>query len=151
MFEKEEQVPSTTDKELRKANGDVFFEVRRMPDNSFISTNWIGLQSLETIMMGGKQTLAMLREKPCGGLLNINRELVGPWEVAVNWLVQRWVPQAKAHGLRYYAYVLGPGIYGRRSFNAFYELAKSELEIEVFTEETEAKAWLQEKANQPAR
>ncbi|WP_266202460.1 hypothetical protein [Pontibacter kalidii] len=133
-------------KELRKANGDVFCEVRRTPDNSFVATNWIGLQSLETVMIGGKQTLAMLQEKSCKGFLNSNRELVGPWEIAVNWLIQKWVPQAKAHGVRYYAYVQGPGIYGRRSFNAFYELAKHELEIKVFSEESEAEAWLREKA-----
>ncbi|MBD1395783.1 hypothetical protein H9Q13_01280 [Pontibacter sp. JH31] len=146
MFEKKEIAPSTTKKELQKANGDIFLEIRRMSDNSFIATNWIGLQSLETVMMGSTQILTMLRERPCKGFLHGNHELIGPWEIAVNWLVQKWMPQAKAGGIRYYAYVQGPGIYGQRSFDAFYELVKNEFEVKVFTEEEDAKEWLQEKS-----
>ncbi|GHA63352.1 hypothetical protein SAMN04487941_1641 [Pontibacter akesuensis] len=129
-------------KELKKANGDVFFEVRRTTDNSFISMNWVGIQSLETIVMGCNQVLTMLREKPCPRLLNSNRELIGPWEVAVNWLAYKWAPQAKSLGLRYYAHVLSPGIYGQRSFQSLYPALQSQLNIEVFEDEKKAEQWL---------
>ena len=129
-------------KELKKANGDVFFEVRRTTDNSFISMNWVGIQSLETIVMGCNQVLTMLREKPCPRLLNSNRELIGPWEVAVNWLAYKWAPQAKSLGLRYYAHVLSPGIYGQRSFQSLYPALQSQLNIEVFEDEKKAEEWL---------
>lgn len=133
-------------KELKKANGDVFFDVRRAADNSFIAMSWIGIQSLETIVMGCNQVLAMLREKPCPKLLSSNRELIGPWEVAVSWLAYKWAPQAKSLGLRYYAHVLSPGIYGQRSFQSLYPALQLQLNIEVFEDEKEAEEWLLLKA-----
>jgi hypothetical protein len=136
----------TESKELKKANGDVFFEARRAADNTFISVNWIGIQSLETIVMGGNCILSMLREKACQGLLNSNRELVGPWEVGVNWLGHKWAPQVKALGLQYFAHVLSPGIYGQRSFQSLAPIIKLQFEVRSFDNEEGAEAWLEEKS-----
>jgi len=133
-------------KELKKAEGFTFFEAGRTPDNAYIYVNWIGIQSLETVVMGGNHLLTMLRQKPCQGLLNSNRELIGSWETAVSWLTHRWVPQAKASGLRYYAHVLSPGIYGRRSFDLFYPILQREFDLALFEDETSAIVWLQERS-----
>jgi hypothetical protein len=129
-------------KELRKANGDVFFEAKRTTDNNYIYINWIGIQSLETVVMGGNHVLAMLREKPCKGLLNSNRELIGPWEVAVNWLTHKWGPQANELGLCYFAHVLSPGIYGQRSFRSLSPNFKDLFELRTFDNEEAAEEWL---------
>ncbi|PRY11354.1 hypothetical protein CLV24_111149 [Pontibacter ummariensis] len=145
MYEKEEREDLIDYKELKKADGYPFFEASRRPDNSFIAVNWIGTQSLETVVMGGNHILAMLREKPCQGLLNSNRELIGPWDAAVSWLSYKWVPQAKELGLRYYAHVLSPGIYGQRSFAMFQESLKSHFSMRPFNDEKRAEEWLQMK------
>jgi hypothetical protein len=129
--------------ELKKASGDVFLEVRRMPDNAFILANWVGIQTLETIVMGGNQILSLLREKNCPGFLNSNKELIGPWETAVNWLAYKWVPKAKLSGLQFFAHVLSPGIYGQRSFQALYPKIADKLEVASFEDEKDAEAWLQ--------
>jgi hypothetical protein len=129
-------------KELKKANGDVFFEAKRTPDNKYIYINWIGIQSLETVVMGGNHILTMLREKPCIGILNSNRELIGPWEVAVNWLTYKWGPQAKELGLRNFAHVLSPGIYGQRSFKSLSPSFEQQFNMRSFETEEAAKEWL---------
>lgn len=129
-------------KELKKANGDIFLEIRRQPDYGFITMNWIGIQSLETVVMGGNQLLSMLRQRPCQGVLNSNRELIGPWEAAVNWLAFKWAPQAKALGLNYFAHVLSPGIYGQRSFAALYPSLREVLDVKSFEGEEVARDWL---------
>jgi hypothetical protein len=134
--------------ELKKANGDVFLEARRMPDNSFILANWIGIQTLETIVMGGNQILALLRERSCPGFLNSNKEVIGPWEIAVNWLALKWTPKARLLGLRYFAHVLSPGIYGQRSFQALYPKIAGQLEVKTFADEKEAHLWLHAKYKQ---
>jgi hypothetical protein len=132
-------------KELRKVNGDVFFEAERSADNSFISANWIGVQSLESIIMAGNQLLAMLRKKPCSAILNNNHELVGPWEVGVNWLAYKWAPQAKELGVQHFAHVMSYGIFGQNSFSAFAPLLKDIFEVRAFEDEKEAKEWLHQK------
>ncbi|SIQ63115.1 hypothetical protein SAMN05421545_0807 [Pontibacter lucknowensis] len=134
-------------KELKKANGDVFLEVRRMPDNGFIAMNWIGIQSLETVVMGGNLVLSMMRQKSSPGILNSNRELIGPWEAAVNWLAFKWAPQAKSLGLRYFAHVLSPGIYGQRSFKALFPNLREVLDVKSFDAEEGAEEWLRMKVS----
>ncbi|MFD3003583.1 hypothetical protein ACFS7Z_24715 [Pontibacter toksunensis] len=118
-----------------------------MATNSFIAVNWIGIQSMETVVMGGNHVLSMLREKPSKGLLNSNRELIGPWDVAVSWLIHKWAPQAKELGLRYYAHVLSPGIYGQRSFRLLYPILKLKFDVETFNDDESAAEWLKEKVN----
>ena len=142
MREKDRLLEQTEYKELKKAEGFTFFEARRTPGNTLIRVSWIGIQSLETVVMGGNHVLSMMRQRPCRGLLNSNRELIGPWESAVSWLAHKWVPQAKVLGLRYYAHVLSPGVYGRRSFDLLYPILKSGFEVESFEDEESAEEWL---------
>jgi hypothetical protein len=129
-------------KELQKANGDVFCEIRRSPDNAFIYVNWIGIQSLETIVMGSNQVLKLMREKECHAILNDNHELVGPWDIAVSWLISKWAPQAKALGLRYYAHILSHGIFGKRSYEKLMPDLKLYFKVKSFEDEELAEQWL---------
>ncbi|MFA1770414.1 hypothetical protein ACD591_03860 [Rufibacter glacialis] len=128
--------------ELKKPNGDVYFEAWRLSDNSCIKVNWIGIQSLETVVMGGNLVLTMLREKSCPAILNSNRELIGPWESSANYMAQKWAPSAKRLGLQYFAHVLSPGIFGRRSFDLFLQLLTTPLTVKSFEDEETADAWL---------
>ncbi len=132
-------------KRFEKSNGDVFFEARRAPDNSFLFANWIGIQTLETMVMGNNYILKLLRERACQSFLNSNREVIGPWDVAVNWLAYKWVPQARELGLAHYAHVLSPGIYGQRSFKKFSEAVQAIIQIKAFEDEGAAKEWLRYK------
>ena len=129
-------------KELKKPNGDVFFEAERKHANSFILVNWIGIQTLETIMMGANQLLVMLRQKPCYDILNSNKELIGPWDAGALYLGSRWALQAKALGVEHFAQVMAPGIYGQRSFQKFQDLAQHFFQIETFETDAEAEEWL---------
>lgn len=129
-------------RELQKANGDVFCEIRRSPDNAFIYVNWIGIQSLETIVMGCNQVLHLLKEKPCAAILNNNREVVGPWEIAISWLSNKWVPQVKALGVRYFAHVLSYGVFGKRSFEKLKPELKLHFKVKSFDDEAMAEEWI---------
>lgn len=129
-------------KELRKANGDVFFEAERKAGSSFIFVNWIGIQTLETIMMGANLLLTMLRQNPCAAILNSNQELIGPWNDGALFLGSKWAPQAKRLGLVYFAHVLAHGIYGKSSFQLFQQFGQQHLQIETFDTDAEAEAWL---------
>ncbi|AKQ45346.1 hypothetical protein TH63_06380 [Rufibacter radiotolerans] len=130
-------------KELKKANGDVYFESVRMTDNAYVFVNWVGIQSLETMVMGYNLVLSMLKEKSCPGLLNSNRELIGPWDDAVTYLAYKWAPAAHGLGLRNVAHVLSPGIFGQRSYEKFSQLLKEEdLHLRAFEKQAQAEEWL---------
>jgi hypothetical protein len=129
-------------KELKKVNGDVFFEAARQEGNTFILVNWVGIQTLETIMMGANQVLVMLRAEPCTGILNSHKELIGPWDEGALFMGSKWAIQARILGVLHFAQVLAPGVYGQRSFQNFYQLAQPHLQIEIFENDAEAQAWL---------
>ena len=130
--------------ELKKTNGDVFFEATRMADNSYILVNWVGIQSLETIMMGANQLLIMLRNKPCTAILNSNKELIGPWDAGALFMGNTWATRARMLGLNNFAHVLAPGIYGKRAFQKFYQEAQNQFHIETFETDAAARAWLKQ-------
>lgn len=120
----------------------MFFEATRMADNSYIFVNWVGRQSLETIMMGANQLLAMLRQQSCNAIINSNKELIGPWDDGALFMGSTWATKAKLLGLLTFAQVLAPGIYGKRSFEKFNLSAHKYLQVETFESDTEAIAWI---------
>jgi len=137
--------------ELRKANGDIFFEARRHADNSYIYVNWVGRQSLESIIMGGNHLLQMLRKESCNAILNNNHELVGPWDTGAEWVVQRWAPQAKNLGVKYFAHIMSYGIYGQNTFKTIQPRLKKICEVEVFEDEGLARNWVYDKLREQAK
>lgn len=88
--------------------------------------------------------LMMLREKTAKGILISNREVIGPWDVAVNWLANKWAPEAATLGIFYYAHVMSPGIYAQRSFQMVHQSLHKYFEVQTFENETEAETWLQQ-------
>lgn len=128
--------------ELKKANGDVFLIAERMPDNSYIHARWIGMQTMDTVMKGGLLYLEMLIKQPCAKLLNDHSELVGPWLVANDWIVNDWTPKVRSLGLRHMAQVLAPGIYGKMSFHELHQRIDDNFDIMMFDDPKNAKEWL---------
>ena len=128
--------------ELRKANGDVFLVAERMPDNAYILAHWVGLQTLETVRQGGTYYIEMLKKQPCAKLLNSHEELIGPWNIANDWIVQEWTPKVQALGLHYMAQVLAPGVYGQMSFHQLHQRISDKWEIKMFENEVSAREWL---------
>lgn len=104
--------------------------------------NWVGLQSLETIVLGYNQALNMLREKPCTSIINNTREQIGPWEIAVSWLVNKWTPQAKVLGVKHFSHVLSHGIFGKRSFDKLQAELKFHFQVKAFEDEDLAEDWI---------
>ncbi|GAA4300324.1 hypothetical protein [Nibribacter koreensis] len=129
-------------KELKKPNGDTFLIAERAEDNAYIHARWMGIQTLETVKEGGAFYVNMLKEKPCARLLNNHKELIGPWDVANDWITKEWTPLVMQLGLKYMSQVLAPGIYGQMSFHQLHQQIGDQFEIKMFDEEKPALEWL---------
>ena len=136
-------------KELTKPNGDVFLLAERMLGNTYIFARWTGRQTLETVREGGNYYLEMIKQQPCDKLLNSHTELIGPWDIANDWIVQEWTPKVRALGLRYMAQVLAPGVYGRMSFHQLHQRIDDDFEIKMFEDEESAREWLLQLSSKP--
>jgi hypothetical protein len=127
---------------LRRDNGEVFVVFERMPGNTFILAQWVGMQSLETVRQGGTYFIHMLQQQACPKLLNSHKDLIGTWTMATEWAEVDWTPQVRALGLRYMAQVLAPGVYGQMSYHQLHPRIEDKLEIRMFGDERSARQWL---------
>ena len=112
--------------------------------NNWIYNNWVGVLPTEKVIQGCQATLDFLREDPCPHMLNDNRNIVGSWGSANDWIAKHWVPQALTLGLKRFAHIVSPGIFGQASAAEMVTRVGTQLEIRLFQDFELAKAWLRE-------
>lgn len=127
---------------LEKVFGDVFFTASRMEGNAFIYAQWFGVQSIETVKEGGYKLLDMVKEQPCSKLLNSNKQVIGSWDMALEWAENEWAPQMRAAGLKYLAQVVPTSIYATLTIQNLLQHIDDTFEIRTFEDDADAEAWL---------
>ena len=104
--------------------------------------NWIGYITVEQVIEGASFYLQKLRETPSPKLLNDNRQLVGSWTAANDWIAQEWEPHAITAGLKWFALVVSPGTFAQLSAEAMSQRLSLGIETRVFEDIDQAKKWL---------
>ena len=122
----------------------VYLSIAFDADNHWIYNNWTGVLPTEKVIQGCQATLDFLRDNPCPNMLNDNREVVGSWSAANDWIAQNWVPQALRLGLKRFAHIVSPGIFGQASADEMVTRVGTQLEMRLFKDVELAKAWLRE-------
>jgi hypothetical protein len=129
-------------RELRNDFGDIYLTIEYNPDNQWVYTNWVGIQTYLQVTTGADACLIALRENSCRYLLNDNRHIIGSWDFAVDWVVSSWVPRAIEQGLTHMAHVLSPEGVATISARYMYDGVGPDLHMRLFNDMTEAKTWL---------
>lgn len=127
---------------LRRGDGTVYLSVERNQHENWIYARWHGSQTLATIMDGGLTYLDMLRAEPCPRLLNDHQELVGTFTEANDWIEQVWTPLIIGAGLRYFAQVVSPDIFGQLSIENLHLRIGDRFEMRIFEDLESARQWL---------
>ncbi|QIL74612.1 hypothetical protein [Hymenobacter sp. HDW8] len=127
---------------LRRGDGSTYLTVRYDQSENWIHAHWIGRQTLGTIMDGGLTYLEMLRHQPCPKLLNDHRDLVGTFTEANDWIQQVWTPLIMAAGLRSFAQVVSPDVFGQISIEDLQHRISDQLDIYLFDDLDAAQSWL---------
>ena len=83
-----------------------------------------------------------LAEHKCAYLLNGNRQVIGPWDHAVEWIVTNWAPRAIAAGLTHFANVVSPESLAASSAQSMDLGLNGQLQMHLFSAIDEAKQWL---------
>lgn len=122
--------------------GKVYHTIEYDPTNKWVYSNWIGHQTYIGIMAGADSGLHLLEEHNCTLLLNDNREVVGPWDHAVEWIVSNWAPRAIALGLTHFANVVSRESMAALSADAMQLGLNGQLQMRSFGDIDQAKAWL---------
>ncbi|WP_035566994.1 hypothetical protein [Hymenobacter sp. IS2118] len=131
-------------KEIANSFDKVFLTIELDRANNWIYTDWVGVLPTEKVIEGGRATLDFLRENPCPNLLNDNRKVVGSWSGANDWIAENWMPQALALGLKRFAHIVSPGIFGQASASEMITRVGTHFEMRLFEDVELAKSWLLE-------
>lgn len=129
-------------KEFKTPLGRTFLRMEYDQINNWIYCNWIGYISLESAKTGTNALLELIKETHCPYLLNDNKELLGPFEKANDWIENEVLPKAFANGLRYMAHVLAPNIAGALSGQDLHRRLDVKIDMQLFGDMEKAKAWL---------
>lgn len=136
--------------ELLNGFGKVYLTIDYNAAGPWLHINWVGYQTFTSIVAGANACLDLLREQGCACLLNDNRQLIGPWNHAVEWLVSDWGPRAAAQGLTHFATILHPESLGASASNALFTGLGKSLQMRLFGTIEEAQAWLRTAPRQAA-
>jgi hypothetical protein len=130
--------------ELTNGFGKVYLTIEHDAANQWVYNNWIGYQTYIGIIAGADACLHPLSENRCPYLLNDNRQVIGPWNHAVEWLATDWAPRASRQGLTHFAHVVSPESLAATSAEAMYLGINGKIQMRMFSEINEAQAWLRE-------
>jgi hypothetical protein len=128
--------------ELVNGFGKIYLTIDYDAANNWVYNNWIGTQTYVGVISGADACLLPLREHHCAYLLNDNREVVGAWDHAVQWIATDWAPRAASQGLTHFANVVSPEAMAALSAEAMYLGIGERLQIRMFGDIDAARAWL---------
>lgn len=121
----------------------VFLTIEFDAANRWVYNNWVGVLPTDKVIQGCQATIDFLRKNRCAHMLNDNRNIIGSWNSANDWIAANWMPQVLALGLKRFAHIVSPGIFGQASAEEMVTRVGNQLEIRLFKDLELAKAWLQ--------
>jgi hypothetical protein len=131
--------------ELKSPTNRVYLTIDTDHLNRWVSVNWQGYLTKESIQTGAQAYTNALAEAGYACVLNDTREVRGPWDHSLEWVVNVWAPAAAAAGLRYFAMITTPDSFAEESASAFYAQLTA-FEAKVFDNLAEAQTWLRQQA-----
>jgi hypothetical protein len=138
-------------RELTNSFDKVYLTIEFDEANQWIYSNWIGILPTNDVVRGCEGIIELLQAHPCSRILNDNRAVVGSWSLANEWIAQQWAPQAIKLGLKRFAHVVSPGIFGQASAAEMAMRVGPRLEMRLFQDVQAAQSWLREPLNEANR
>jgi hypothetical protein len=131
-------------RELINSFDKVYLTIEFDEANRWIYNDWLGVLPTEQVIQGCQAIIAVLQENSCPRMLNDNRAVVGSWSSANEWIAQHWIPRAVTLGLKRFAHIVSPGIFGQASAAELVTRVGKQFEMRLFQDIELAKAWLRE-------
>lgn len=130
-------------KEISNVFGKIFLTIEYLDRVNIIHNNWLGYQTLESIIAGANVCQEEISRNRCPYLLNDNRLVVGPWDHATDWIANDWTPRAIEAGLKFFAHVVSPESFAALSAETMHTKVGDSFQMKIFGDFDEAKSWLQ--------
>ena len=127
--------------ELKTSLGRTYLTIETDEANRWIFVNWQGYLTADSIKEGAKAYTAALAASGFACVLNDTRDVRGPWDHSMDWVINEWAPNAAAAGLQYFALISTPETLADGSAANFYAQLTA-FHADVFNNPDEARQWL---------
>lgn len=132
--------------ELKNSFGKVFFTLEYNKNEDYIYADWIGFVTVENVIEGATKVAELLEKTKCPSFINDNTRLTGPWKNANDWIEKEWTPRALQAGLKNFAFVVSPNIFGELSATDLgVRLDSLGFEMKSFKDLQVSKDWIKER------
>lgn len=129
--------------ELKNVFGKVFITITVDNENRWIHTNWLGYLTQDNVKAGALAYTNAVRESGFSCVLNDTSEVIGSWDHSLEWVINEWVSQAAAAGIKHFAFITSPESFAESTASRFYAQNKA-FEVGIFDNKASAKAWLRQ-------
>ncbi|WP_158826143.1 PAS domain S-box protein [Mucilaginibacter lacusdianchii] len=109
---------------------------------NYISVQWNGFHNLHSVRDVCNRICSQVEKTGCPNLLNDNTNVLGPWDDAIEWLINEWFPTMERIGLANIALVYSASTFSKLSALHTIEQVKENICIKSFKERGEALNWL---------
>ena len=107
-----------------------------------IDARWTGFHNGESVQHGAMVMMAMLKANGCTKILNDNREVLGTWSDALEWVGKTWFPIVEKAGLRHFAWINSADILSQFSVQKRADMAIGDVVLQFFSEIQSAEDWI---------
>ena len=107
----------------------------------WLYVNWVGFQTVTSVMAGCEKMLEYLKAYKCSKVLNDNSLVDGIWSGAARWGADSWFPRMREAGLEWFAWVYSPSVLSRLSTDKTLSLMEPDY-IKTFDDPEKARNWL---------
>ena len=129
--------------ELKNALGQVYYTAEYDEVNQWLYSNWTGYVTTAEVKQACETVLETIVKRKVTRLLNDNSALEGSWDEANEWIAQSWMPRALAGGLKRFAHVASPDVFGALSAEAMStRVPEVGFELRIFGNRSQAQNWL---------
>ncbi|WP_316822681.1 ATP-binding protein [Pedobacter gandavensis] len=140
-----EHVPMDTQLEKHQSYEDDHLRISYNKLHHRLDAHWTGFTSKESVQHGAMVMLAMLRANECTKILSDNRNVLGTWSDASEWIGKVWFPMMEKAGLTHFAWTISKDLFCQFSAKKSAELAIGNVGIQFFTEIQSAEDWINDR------
>lgn len=110
--------------------------------NNWLEVDWTGFQDIASVKHGCILILEYLKTHSTDRIVNDNRNVTGTWSEASDWVGNVWFPLMEKAGIRYFAHILAPNIFGQLSARKSIDIMAGIITTQYFTDIETARQWI---------
>jgi len=139
------QMKDQTVKNTKQFYNDSHITVLYNKNKQRLDVNWTGFQDFITVQAGCYKMLELIKANQVTRIMNDNREVVGTWSEASEWVGTEFFPMMEQAGVKHLAWIFSGSVFSQLSAKKSLDVAVGSIVTQSFTDIALAEEWINNK------